>query len=282
MKLKVPILLLLWVSLLGCSQEGWKEKFRKEFMEDIKVGDQIERNVCLQCHASEIMTPAYREIPERWKQSWHYQNNVACQDCHGGDSKDAELAMSPQRGFVGVPKPQDVPEFCGKCHVGILENYLASGHGKALKRDGSGPNCVTCHGSHGIQKASIEIINEKRCTQCHSYERARLMKEALFQTEIEMRKVEDGIKGLKSRGVYMEQYDKQFFQVQAAFRTLFHSVEVDEVRRSSGEFQKSLAGIDAELRKMYAELDFRKTYSTAIMLVFLGMAGALIALLKTK
>lgn len=282
MKLKLTIFVLLSISLLACSQEGWKEKFRKEFMENIRVGDQIERNVCLECHSSDMMKPAYREIPWLWKQSWHYQNDVSCQDCHGGDPKDAELAMSPKRGFVGVPKPQDVPEFCGKCHVGILEHYLESGHGRALKRDGSGPNCVTCHDSHAVQKASLDIINERRCTRCHSYERARLMKAALFQTEIDMRKVENDIKGLKQRGVYTDEYDKKFFQVQAGFRTLFHSVDVDQVRTSSGEFQKSLAGINAELGRVYAELDFRKTYSTVIMLVFLGMAAALLTLLKTK
>ena len=101
------------------------------------------------------------------------------------------MAMSPERGFAGKPQYSQVPEFCGKCHIGILKNYLESGHGRALKADQSGPNCVTCHGSHAIQKANIDIIDEQRCSQCHTYERAKAMKQALFPTEKKIRDVRD-------------------------------------------------------------------------------------------
>ncbi len=158
--------------------------------------------ICIQCHDSDMMKPAFRKIPAEWRQSWHYQNGVACNDCHGGDPVDAAMAMSPQRGFVGAPKYKDVPEFCGKCHIGILKNYTESGHGKALKASGRGPNCVTCHGSHGIQKANIDIINEVRCSQCHTYERARIMKQALSATEQKIGDIRNALKKLSSQGIY--------------------------------------------------------------------------------
>ena len=85
------------------------------------------------------MKEDYRGIPADWRKSWHYQNGVSCQDCHGGDPKDAARSMQPESGFVGVPKPKMVPEFCGKCHLGIKENYLESGHGKALMTTGGVP-----------------------------------------------------------------------------------------------------------------------------------------------
>jgi len=53
-------------------------------------------------------------------------------------------------------------------HVGILSNFLESGHGKALRAGRTAPSCVTCHGSHGTQKAGIDIINQQLCSKCHS------------------------------------------------------------------------------------------------------------------
>src|SRR5450756_2377219 len=106
--------------------------------------------------------------------------------------------MKPESGFVGRPKPKEVPEFCGKCHLGIKENYLESGHGKALKATGKGPNCVTCHHSHDIQKASIDIINDKLCGVCHTYDRAKEMKTALLLTEQKINKIDRDLKTLKS------------------------------------------------------------------------------------
>ena len=163
---------LLIIALALPASAGYKEIFEKEFLSNPWSGEQLPQSACIVCHSSETMNADLQKIPEEWKTSWHFQNNVSCHDCHGGDHEDASMAMSHQRGFVGSPKYAEVPNFCGKCHIAILNNYLQSGHGKALLTSGTGPNCVTCHGSHSIQKASIDIIYARRCTQCHSYERA--------------------------------------------------------------------------------------------------------------
>jgi nitrate/TMAO reductase-like tetraheme cytochrome c subunit len=237
--------------------------------------------VCIQCHDSEMMKPALRKIPGEWRQSWHYQNGVACNDCHGGDPTDAAMAMSPQRGFVGAPKYQAVPEFCGRCHIGILKNYLESGHGKALKASGRGPNCVTCHGSHGIQKASIDIINEQRCTQCHSYERARIMKQALFSTEKKIRDIDNALKKLKSQGIYTEEEDRALFRTEAEFRTLFHTVDVSLVQQKTDGFIQQLDALQKKEDALFAELQSRMNFSGFLLLLFVGTGVAAYLLAKT-
>jgi hypothetical protein len=237
--------------------------------------------VCIQCHDSDMMKPAFRKIPGEWRQSWHHQNGVACHDCHGGDPKDAALAMSPQRGFVGTPKEREVPEFCGKCHVGILKNYLESGHGKALKASGRGPNCVTCHGSHGIQKANIDIINEQRCTQCHSYERAGIMKQALFSTEKKIRDIEKDLKKLSAQGIYTEEQEKALFRTEAEFRTLFHTVDVSLVKEKTDGFVLQLDIIRNKADSLFAELRSRRNFSGWLMLLFAGAGIVVYALAKT-
>jgi hypothetical protein len=237
--------------------------------------------ICIQCHDSDTMKPEFRKIPEEWRLSIHYQNGVACNDCHGGDPADAAMAMSPQRGFVGAPKYQGVPEFCGKCHIGILKNYLVSGHGKALKASGRGPNCVTCHGSHGIQRANIDIINEQRCTQCHTYERAGTMKQALFETERHMRDIENALKKLSSQGMVTAEEDKTLFRTEAEFHTLFHTVDVSLVKEKTDGFARQLAKLHNRVDSLFAELQARKNFSGLLVLLFAGAGVAAYLLAKT-
>ncbi len=267
-------LLLLFTAILICpciAAADYKETFEKEFLSKPWAGEQLEEDACIGCHSSDTMKQPYRMVVEDWKASWHAQNRISCHDCHGGDPKDATMSMSPQRGFVGVPKAGEVPEFCGKCHIAILKNYLESGHGKALKSTGKGPNCVTCHGSHKIGKAGIDIINEQTCTKCHSYDRARGMKQALFVVEKKMGDIERDINTLKEEGIFVDAKERTLFSTQAEFRALFHTVDVSLVQQRTDEFTKRLGLIDKEMQDIFRELRFRKNFSAFLMLLFTGM-----------
>ncbi len=267
------LLLLLTVVLIfpSVAAADYKETFEKEFLSKPWAGEQLEEDVCISCHSSDTMKQGYRMVVEDWKASVHAQNNISCHDCHGGDSKDATMSMSRQRGFVGVPKADEVPEFCGKCHIAILKNYLDSGHGKALKSSGKGPNCVTCHGSHRIGKAGINIINEQTCTKCHSYDRARAMKQALFVVENKMGELEKDINALKEEGIFADEKERTLFSTEAEFRALFHTVDVSLVKQRTDEFTKKLDVIDKEMHDMFSELRFRKNFSAFLTLLFTGL-----------
>lgn len=253
--------------------------FAADFPEPEATGPAPEESVCLDCHASDMVPEKFREIPRQWEGSWHYRNNVSCSDCHGGDPKDVQFAMSPERGFVGVPAYRDVPAFCGKCHAGIRENYGKSGHGIALRERGSGPNCVTCHGAHEVQKANIDIINSDRCTQCHSYERAETIKGAIASTEKVIGRIEHSLKDLKNRGVYTGEEEKELFRTRAEFHTLFHTVDVDFVKDRTDEFTKKLSVIETWIEQMFEELGFRKDFAVVMVVMFLAL-GILFLLLS--
>ncbi|MEW6109132.1 MAG: multiheme c-type cytochrome [Nitrospirota bacterium] len=278
-----PLLIVLTFSSVAMAMGGYRDNSGKEFQsQPLSEQNKPEESVCISCHISEIMKPEFRNIPQEWKSSWHSQNDVSCHDCHGGDSRDASMAMSPQRGFVGIPGYDEVPDFCGKCHIGILKHYLESGHGKALKTSGSGPNCVVCHSAHDIQKASIDIINEQRCTQCHSYERARIIKQALFITENKINSIDRDLKELKARGVFTEEEDKNFFNIHAEFRSIFHSVDVSLIKEKTDDYTKRLDLIEGRLKNIFNELEFRRNFSAFLMLVFAGMGIILFLLIKSK
>ncbi len=272
---------LLLFSQLPASAGDYREEFEKGFLTKTWSGEQPESNYCIECHSSDRMKPAFLEIAEQWKASWHAQNGIACHNCHGGDPKDPSMSMSPHRGFVGTPKYAEVPEFCGKCHIGILKNYLDSGHGKALRTSGSGPNCATCHGSHNIQKANIEIISEQRCSKCHPYERAKTMKQALFLTEKKIDELETGLRRLKREGVYVDDNARNLFNIQAEFRTLFHSVDVNLVNDSTSHFAGRLAVAEKRIQNTFSELRFRRNFAAFILMIFACMGATLYLIIKT-
>lgn len=271
MRYILSLLILLTISTVTIA--GYRDTFEKEFLNEPWAGGPMaEKSACIECHTSDIMTPALRSIPEEWQRSWHAQNDVSCHNCHGGDPKDPSMAMSHVRGFVGKPKDAEVPGYCGKCHIEIMKNYLESGHGKVLKTIGKGPNCVTCHGSHSIQKATIDIINEQLCTSCHSYERAKIMKQALFLTEKKMGEIEMSLRMLKSEGLYTAEEERALFSTEVKFRALLHTVDVNLVKDSTDEFTKKLEGIEENIQLNFTELKFRRNFSTFILLVFACLA----------
>lgn len=274
-----PFVLIVCFPLLATA--GYREDFAREFMSKTWAGERIEENACLDCHSSDRMKPAFQDLADEWKKSWHAQNNIACHDCHGGDPRDASQSMSHLKGFTGVPSPQRIPEFCGRCHIGILKNYLESGHGKALKTSGKGPHCAICHGSHNVQRANLDIINEQRCSRCHSYERARAMKQAMFLIEKKIGDIEDGIKALKRAGIYPEDEERALFSTQAEFRSLFHTVDVSLVKDRTDEFTKKLVPIEQQIRHTFAELSSRKNYSAFLMALFGGLAIIMFMISRT-
>jgi len=269
--IKLVVLTILLVASL--SYAGYKETFEKEFLLADWAGFREEMSACVACHSSENMDQAMHDLVRNWRHSWHAANEVSCHDCHGGAPEDASDSMSHNRGFKGVPEASQVPEFCGTCHIGILRNYLESGHGKAICEVPQGPNCVTCHGSHNIQQASIHIINERRCSQCHSYERAKLMKEALYVVENKLSTIRQDLDRLKLAGIPLKEQEKAFFRTQAEFRTAFHTIDVELVKEKSNDFTQKLAAIETEIHKADDQLAFRRNFSAFLLLIFAAMAG---------
>ncbi len=147
-------------------------------------------NACVQCH--ENLPGRLSAIVEEWKHSVHYLNNIACDNCHGGDANvrrdqfDSEdkfkkrshlerdsgiftLHRSGQR-FTSTVRGRSVSYFCGKCHARIKEKHLGSPHGGL-----GNPTCLFCHGEtgHAIQDPRPDIMDARpqseggRCATCH-------------------------------------------------------------------------------------------------------------------
>ena len=231
--------------------------------------------VCIGCHAK--LPEKYSRPVSLWRGSVHADNGIFCNGCHGGDPKDAANAMNPARGFLGAPKEPGIPAFCGRCHVGVLKDYLASAHGRALGK--GGPTCVTCHGNHQVVKASLELINEKSCSRCHSYERARLIRSAMQETETTIVAIEGRIGAYKKIGVDTEKMEKELFAVRNRFHTLFHNVNVELVKTESVGIQTDLKKIEAVLAAL-DDAHKKRKIAGAIAVPFMLLVALVLHLLR--
>ena len=231
--------------------------------------------VCIQCHSA---LPDKLGAPVNlWRQSIHAENGISCNGCHGGDPKNADDAMNRSRGFLGAPKEADIPAFCGRCHPGVLKDYLASAHGRALGK--GGPTCFTCHGNHQVLKASLDLINEKSCTRCHSFERAKTIRAAMQQTEGYIVGIDRRITGFQAIGVDTDRLGKGLFAVRNRFHTLFHDVDVARVRAESAQINTELAKLDRDL-KVIEEARAKRKIAGGIAVAFMLLMAALVLLLK--
>lgn len=142
---------------------------------------------CLTCHETLGDKPT-----ELFKHDIHFQKRVSCAGCHGGDAaaEEMEQAMSAEKGFIGVPKGDDISKACAQCHSNAaimvkqfnsilprnqLEMLSASVHGKLTPRGNERiAECTTCHNAHGIvstkdPSSPVYPLNvTKTCAKCHA------------------------------------------------------------------------------------------------------------------
>ncbi len=215
---------------------------------------------CIGCHSG--MQGRLGEPVEQWQGSIHQENGISCSSCHGGDPTLFTMeAMSPEKGFLGVPSNEEIPEFCGSCHVGVLEDYIKSAHGQALGE--GGPQCVICHGNHSVKTATLELINQESCTQCHEYGRAGEIKEALAETDQIILNLEDDIQTLHRIGIATDEMKGKIFSIRNQFHRLFHTVDVQKVRNETEDFQLRLQEVRTQVEEVRSELTDRKVIGAA-------------------
>ena len=225
--------------------------------------------VCLQCHGGQ--PGRLGEPVKAWPGSVHQRNGISCHDCHGGDPTDFANAMSPERGFIGVPAHQDVPAFCGRCHVGVLADYRESAHGRNVAAGGA--QCVTCHGNHAVREASLDLINESACSRCHDYARAALIREALAGTDAAFSSVEGEFERLKMLGVDVAAMKGRQFDLRNRFHRVFHSVEVEKVRAETAGVQRELAALRGQIEELDGRFAKRRLWGGIVigLLILLGV-----------
>jgi predicted CXXCH cytochrome family protein len=147
------------------------------------------KNSCVDCHSQ--IEGVLGEPMRLSKGDVHDSRGLSCVECHRGDasSDDMATAMDRRKGFIGKPKPSDIPGLCGRCHsnaafmktfnpslrVDQEREYATSVHGQLLKSgEHKVATCVSCHGEHGIRaindpQSKVYALNvAETCGACHA------------------------------------------------------------------------------------------------------------------
>jgi len=141
---------------------------------------------CFKCHLD--LDDAESKL---FKTDIHFTKGVSCAGCHGGDatSEDMEVAMSKEKGFIGVPIRKDRYQVCVNCHsdenkmkrwgsnlpTDQYENLKVSIHYQpSFNQQGPILDCITCHSVHDIKRVkdpASKVYPTKitaLCGDCHS------------------------------------------------------------------------------------------------------------------
>lgn len=135
-----------------------------------------EIEICVSCHLDPKVAYKYHLTDglQNYKESVHGRGvlksgllgSATCISCH--TAHNVRSKSDPQSSIYW----SKIPQLCGTCHLGILEDFKQSEHGQLwAKKSSLGPGCVSCHGSHGIQEPrtmAFQLGVPNTCAKCHS------------------------------------------------------------------------------------------------------------------
>jgi nitrate/TMAO reductase-like tetraheme cytochrome c subunit len=147
-----------------------------------------EAKLCAQCHADPAIIAEYFADPAdsvaatavlKYHETVHglalekagLVVSATCSDCH------SPHRILPSDRPESSVNPDHIPATCGTCHVGVLEDWEKSSHGRAwaagtTNESGQGaPTCTGCHDSHGVapveESWKADVVDE--CATCHQH-----------------------------------------------------------------------------------------------------------------
>lgn len=227
-------------------------------------------NSCINCHQT-LADKRLSEPAALWASSVHAEVGNTCDGCHGGNPEDtSEKAMSTDNSFYAAPKEDEIVQFCGKCHRELADNFMTSQHGMTGTQ-----TCIGCHGSHTIRRISIDIINEKTCTECHSYEQPEKLKAILQSLHGKFQASKIKVKlitGLPTDALDKD-LDKIWNQLRQV-RMISHTFDLPRIQADAEKVEHSIKQTDAEIERLVDIVESRTTWGYAAIGIFLLLAIA--------
>jgi hypothetical protein len=228
------------------------------------------KNSCIACHRDLAVEQLSRPVT-LWASSVHAEVGNTCDGCHGGDPNDlTEKSMSDGNHFYRGPKEGEVTGFCGKCHQELSEYFKQSAHWTTGTQ-----NCIQCHGTHTVQRISIEIIDPEKCGTCHEYESADKLKSVLlglhdrFGTSREKIK---NIQGLPTQPLENEM-DKVWSQLRQV-RMVSHTFDMTRINKKAEEVKSLMTTMESEIARLEGIEQERKLLGWGLIALFAALSIA--------
>lgn len=219
-----------------------------------QTSEAVLTNSCIHCHRS-LEEERLRKPVSLWSSSVHAEVGNTCEGCHGGDpGNPGKESMSKENNFQGVPEEDQVTEFCGKCHQQISELFMTSEHWKT-----GAQNCVKCHGSHTIQRVSVDIITPEKCTECHDYEKPDRLKHILQSLHGQFHDSENKLKLIS--GFPTESFKSDLDDIRKKLRQvrmITHTFKTPIIFSEAIKVNKELGETSSEINRILGLMEMRK------------------------
>ena len=131
-------------------------------------------------------------------------------------------------------------ETCGRCHSAASENFLKSPHHLA-KDHAKRPDCTTCHGAHAIAPASIGLIADPLCSQCHTIGQARRVLKAVEDAEKDVSALDQQLSFFGDR-----KGRERLHEARSQLRGLAHSLDILAISRNAGNVEQVVDDVKAK------------------------------------
>jgi predicted CXXCH cytochrome family protein len=193
---------------------------------------------------------------------------IGCTGCHGGDGSAKTGREAHAKGFdSGALDSAGIAALCGRCHKEPAANYLKGPHqltASAPRR----PDCTTCHGAHGVQKASVTLIAEPLCSSCHTVAQARRIGKALGDAEREVSALDAQ---LASTGNHAAER-AQLKEARSQLRGLAHALDLFTITRTAAN---TLSLVD-EVRAKALPKEGAKDWGRRLRIAGIAFAAAML------
>lgn len=227
-------------------------------------------NNCVECHNG--LAGRYRKPVEEWRTSVHSKAGNSCVTCHGGnpDEGDKDKAKDKKFDFIGRPDKKTITDFCGRggCHATALEQFKRGPHYQSVLKT-SQPSCTTCHGVHGIQRSSIDIITDKACTGCHPVEYSRDILKMIAGIDKSLGGIRRDLDFLKEKHAEVGEVEKRLNDTRHLFHQLVHVFSRDDMKTTRRIIELETRNLENEMTSKVALI--RRLDLLYIIMVFFGL-----------
>jgi hypothetical protein len=228
------------------------------------------KNSCIACHRDLAVERLSRPVT-LWASSVHAEVGNTCDGCHGGDPNDpTEKSMSEDNRFYLGPKEEEVTGFCGKCHQELSEYFKQSAHWATGTQ-----NCIQCHGTHAIQRISLKIIDEEKCSACHEYESADKLKAVLLGLHDRFGASQEKIKNIQGLPTQplAEKLGNVWNQLRQV-RMVSHTFDMIRIKKKAEEVQVLMATVESEIARLEGIGQERKLLGWGLVALFAALSIA--------
>src|SRR3972149_5293346 len=176
--------------------------------------------------------------------------------------------------FIPQVFAQEEESSCISCHREMGEDLAKPIELWQTKKE-KRPVCTTCHTAHHQQRATLELINEKDCSRCHTYERARKIRFVMEETEGSLVQLDERIEKLRGEGFNTQRLGDALFANRNEFHRLTHVLSVDLIIDETETIRGDIKKVEKSVGSDEATIKRRKI-GGAILIAFLLISAFII------